>query len=528
MRYLGWFLIVIVLACSAPEKPLEINVIPLPNSIERDTGVLKLKRNISVQTNSAAAKKIIEQVNKEINGKFTFQINNKKNSDIKLILNANSKETERYKLQISKKKIQIEAGSEKGIYYGLQSIKQMLFFSEIEKDNFQLPIVTIEDEPRFGWRGLMLDESRHFFGVEKIKQILDLMALHKLNIFHWHLTDAPGWRIEIKKYPKLTSIGAIGNDMDSNAPARFYTQDEIREIVQYASNRFIEIIPEIDMPGHASAANRAYPEYSGGGSKSHPDFTFNPGNDEVYTYLTNILREIAELFPAKYIHLGGDEVHFGNQAWNTDKHVQKLMKREKLENLKEVEAYFVHRMADSIKVLNKNVIGWDEVVDHNLPNDNSLVMWWRHNMPNKLEAALSENYHVILCPRIPLYFDFVQQESHEWGRKWAGAFSTLELTYAFPPDTLPGFRQNLKNVVGLQANIWTERIQNNKRLDFMTNPRLSAMAEAAWTTNANKNLTDFKRRLKPMLSYLEKQDIYYYNPFNPQLTPEPPGVDKKQ
>ncbi len=396
-------------------------------------------------------------------------------------------------------------------------------FSESENGKISLPLLTIEDEPRFGWRGVMLDESRHFFGTEKIKQLLDVMSMHKLNVFHWHLTDDPGWRIEIKKYPNLALIGGQGNDINSDGPVEYYTQDEIREIVKYAADRYIEVIPEIDMPGHARAANRAYPEFSGGGSKSHPEFTFNPGKAETYAYLMDILREITTLFPSKYIHLGGDEVHFGNENWKTDTDVKRLMKQEKLKDLKAVETYFVHRMADSIKALDKIVIGWDEIVDHNLAPENSLVMWWRHDKTDKLKAAVNQNYEVVLCPRIPLYFDFDQDESHQYGRKWRDGYASLELVYDFPPDTLAQFTNNSKLIKGIQANIWTERIHDINRLDYMTYPRLSALSEAAWTNNKNKNFDDFNRRLKPMLSWLDKLNIDYYNPFQPELSPEPPS-----
>ena len=528
MKYFNLIFIVFLFACSSNNEPQEVNIIPQPNYIKVEKGVLKLSGKLTFSINNEILEGVVNQFKSEMKDLIAVQIINSKTANIQLELTEPTNNNESYSLQITKKGLQISAGTEKGIYFGLQTLRQLLLFSVSENGKYNLPLLTIDDSPRCGWRGLMLDESRHFFGVEKVKQLLDLMAFHKLNIFHWHLTDAPGWRIEIKKYPKLTTVGGVGNDIDPNTPAQFYIQNEIREIVKYAADRFIEVIPEIDMPGHAKAANRAYPEFSGGGSKSHPEFTFNPGYEKTYTYLTNILREVADLFPSKYIHLGGDEVHFGNQEWNTDKYVAALMNREKLDDLKAVESYFVHRMADSIKMLNKTVIGWDEIVDHELPNNNSLVMWWRHDKANKLEAALSNNYDVVLCPRIPLYFDFVQDESHIWGRKWGGGFVTMELTYAFPPDTLAGFAQHLNFVKGLQANIWTERIQNNKRLDFMTHPRLSAMAEAAWTNNENKDIDDFKRRLKPMLNYFEKQGIYFYNPFNPELSPEPVGVEKRK
>jgi len=491
-------------------------------------GSLQVTQEISFYSKLEAFRSVVKDFTPAFKGLYSFKNAKESNAELQLIFNPAIKNPEAYTLKISENGIQIEAGSEPGIYYGLQSLNQLFQSTEPVEGQINLPYITIEDEPRFSWRGLMLDESRHFFGKEKVKQLLDLMAFHKLNIFHWHLTDDPGWRVEIKYYPKLTQIGGKGNDINPDALAQYYTQEEITEIVEYAAERFIEVIPEIDMPGHARAANRSYPEYSGGGSKSHPDFTFNPGNEATYSYLTTILKEISVLFPSKFIHLGGDEVHFGNQAWNTDKHVQGLMKKENLKDLKEVESYFVHRMADSIKMLNRKVIGWDEIVDHKLDNKNSLVMWWRHDKPYKLEAALNGDYELVLCPRIPLYFDFVQDNAHEWGRKWRGAFSTLELTYAFPPDTLQGFANHINNVKGIQANIWTERIQNDMRLDFMTHPRLSALAESAWTKAENKNTVDFKRRLKPLLNNFEKQGIYYYNPFNPELTPEPIGVDKKK
>lgn len=525
MKNLIVLLLLASFACVQQKKEIEkAIIIPQPNKLIAIPGSYTLSNAFITSINSEEIKPVLVQFQSTIN----FKLSKDKKSNLKITLNAPETNDETYHLEINKKGVKISANSKKGIFYGLQSLKQLLLFSVPENGKYNLPILTIDDSPRFAWRGIMLDESRHFFGIEKVKQLLDLMAFHKLNIFHWHLTDDPGWRIEIKKYPKLARVGGLGNDLNPDARAQYYTQSEIKEIVKYAADRFIEIVPEIDMPGHARAANRAYPEFSGGGSKLHPEFTFNPGKTETYTYLTNILKEISTLFPSKYIHLGGDEVHFGNESWNTNPDVQKLMKTKKLDNLVAVESYFVNRMADSIKMLDKTVIGWDEIVDHKLPKKNVFVMWWRHNLPEKLETALAKNYDVVLCPRIPLYFDFDQDKAHKWGRKWGGAFSPMELVYAFPPDTLPGLLQHIKLVKGVQGNIWTERIQDNKRLDFMVNPRLSALAESAWTSKENKNLADFKVRLKSMFSYFDEQGIYYYNPFNPDSTPEPVGVDKKK
>jgi hexosaminidase len=277
------------------------------------------------------------------------------------------------------------------------------------------------------------------------------------------------------------------------------------------------------MPGHAAASNKAYPEFSGGGSAEYPEFTFNPGLDGTYSYLTDILQEVTELFPAPYIHLGGDEVHFGNEKWNTDKQVKYLMKKNSLPDLKAVERYFVRRMADTIKSLNKTTIGWDEIVDLKLNPEDAIVMWWRHDRPYQLDSAFSKNYRVVLCPRIPLYFDFVQYETHKWGRRWSGAYAALENVYNFPVDSLFRLPEFNNLVLGIQANLWSEVIQNDKRLDFMTYPRLSAMSEAAWTKGDVKDYDNFLIRLNPMLQFLKEQNIYYFDPFTPELNPEPAG-----
>ena len=256
---------------------------------------------------------------------------------------------EGYSIEASRSLIKVTGGSEAGVFYGLQTVKQM-------EDHGGVRTGLITDRPRYSWRGFMLDEARHFSGKDRVKMLLDHMAELKMNRFHWHLTDAQGWRIEIKAYPKLTEIGAIGTHSDPNAPRAYYTQDDIREIVAYAAERHITVIPEIDMPGHATAANRSYPEFNGGGSPTQPDFTFNPGKESTYAYLTAILREVAELFPGEYLHLGGDEVNYGSEAWLSNYHVRRLMKHEKLSTLEDVEGYFLHRMADSVAVLGKKLI----------------------------------------------------------------------------------------------------------------------------------------------------------------------------
>ena len=425
---------------------------------------------------------------------------------------------EGYVIEASRYRINVKGGSEAGLYYGLQTLRQM-------KENGGVRTGIISDAPRYAWRGFMLDEARHFSGKERVKMILDHMAELKLNRFHWHLTDAQGWRIEIKAYPRLTEVGAIGTHSDPSAPAAFYTQDDIREIVAYAAERHITVVPEIDMPGHAAAANRSYPEFNGGGSATQPNFTFNPGKEGTYAYLTTILREVVALFPGEYLHLGGDEVNYGSEAWLGNPDVQTLMKREKLGTLKDVESYFLHRMADSVAVLGKTLICWDDAFDVGIGGVNQIIGWWRHDRPEKLVRAAKAGTPLIMCPRKPMYFDFVQHDSHNVGRKWDG-FCPLEDVYAFPDSLYPVWGlddEALESVVGIQANLWSELTHDTDRVDFMIFPRLYALAEAAWTVPDAKDYSSFEGRMERVYDELDKEEIYYYDPRDPARHPEPAG-----
>ncbi len=418
---------------------------------------------------------------------------------------------EAYDLQISDGGIKIAGGDAAGVFYGTRSLLQLL---DASPKKGVLEGLHIQDQPRYAWRGYMLDESRHFFGEEKVKQLLDVMAYYKLNKFHWHLTDEPAWRIEIKRYPLLTTVGGTGSWSDPNLPAAYYTQEQIRDIVAYAAARHIEVIPEIDMPGHATAANRAYPELTGGGTPDHPDFTFNPGKEEVYAFLTNVLREVSALFPSSYLHLGGDEVSFGIKAWETDPDVQALLKREGLDDVKGAERYFMIRMADSVKMLGKRLLGWDELLDVGVEPEHTVIMWWRHDRPGQLKKSVSKDYRTVLCPRRPLYFDFIQRQGDKWGRVWNG-FNPLEDVYRYPDTDLD--KWNLSEteedrILGLQANLWTERVQNEDRMDYMTFPRLCALAEAAWTPREVKDFDSFNRRMEHGYRLFDRLGIRYFRP----------------
>ncbi|KLT65512.1 beta-N-acetylhexosaminidase [Pedobacter sp. BMA] len=427
---------------------------------------------------------------------------------------------EAYQLSVLENKIEIKASYPQGLFAGVSSLLQLIRQQNVVKGRISLSGWQIKDHPRYAWRGIMLDESRHFFGKEKVKQLLDWMAFYKLNKFHWHLTDQPGWRIEIKAYPKLTLVGGIGNHTDSLAKAQYYTQEEIKEIVRYAAERYIDVIPEIDMPGHATAANRAYPAFSGGGSPKYPEFTFNPGKEETYAYLSSILQEVDVLFPSQMIHIGADEVHFGNAHWNKDEAVQQLIKKQNFKDLPEVEAYFVKRMADSIKNMNNEVLAWDEIVSGKLSTDKTTVFWWRHDKPEVLKQALQKGFKVVLCPRLPLYFDFVQDSSQVLGRKWSGSFVPVQNVYNFPGAAVTDLPNAGNLIRGMQANLWTEAFVENQQLDYMLFPRMAALAEAAWTNQAGKNYEGFSDRLKKHFRLYSLDGLYFFNPFRPKTSPE--------
>jgi hexosaminidase len=502
------------------------DIIPYPNHFEQKEGRLSIPEVVTISAESGEFSTLIPGFVQNAN-KFSVPTKEtSKNGWIQLVRDATCYNPEEYRLTVSLEGIIIEAGCANGCYYGLQSALQLISNAGAAGT---IQRAVIHDTPRYGWRGLMLDESRHFIGMEEVKKLLDFMALHKLNKFHWHLTDSQGWRIEIRKYPLLTIVGAVGNLTNPNAPAQYYTQAEIAEIVKYAQDRFIEIIPEIDMPGHATSAVKAYPQFSGGGSEQYPNFTFNPGKDGTYTFLTDIIKEITNLFPSKYIHIGGDEVHFGNEQWNHLPEIRELMKNEGLKDLVAVEHYFLNRMSDSIRTLNKTVVGWDEVVTAGLPVSNTVVMWWRQERPEQLEEAIKKGYEIVMCPRLPLYLDFVQHPSHEFGRKWTnGEYAPIEKVYHFPgTEYTSGISVSIPLIKGIQGNVWTERIHSPERMQFMVYPRLSALAEAAWTQDGSKNYENFNSRMDRMMEIYNQFGITFFDYKNPDSSPEIAGPRRK-
>ena len=421
---------------------------------------------------------------------------------------------EGYKLSVTTNGVVIRAGTAAGIFYGEQSLLQLLppeiFSANSSRDfpiTWTIPCVEISDAPRFVWRGFMLDVSHHFFTRTEVEQVLDLMALYKLNTFHWHLVDDQGWRIQIKKYPKLTSVSAWRDDIGFGLPSNsataydghgryggFYTQHDIREVVAYAAARHITIVPEIEMPGHSSAALMAYPQFACPGVKiSMPDkggvFTgvYCAGNDATFVFLENVLAEVAKLFPGKYIHIGGDEVVKSN--WMACAECQARIKTEGLKNEKELQAYFIGRVEKIVNAQGKSLIGWSEIREGGLAPSAALMDW----IGGGAESAAS-GHDVVMTPTKYCYFDHYQSTNHAAEPVAIGGFLPLKKVYEFEPLPEKLAPEFAAHVLGGQANLWTEYVPNLRQVEYMMFPRLGALAEVDWSPKAARDWADFQTR----------------------------------
>lgn len=433
---------------------------------------------------------------------------------------------EAYHLSITPNRITI-AGRDTGLFYGVQSLIQLLYNAKI-KGSSTLNCMEIDDHPRFKYRGMMLDVSRHFFPTSFVKEYIDLLAAYKINYFHWHLTDDQGWRIEIKKYPKLTEVGSvraqtlIGNSHDR--PRRydgtpyggFYTQEEIRDIVKYAADRFVTIVPEIEMPGHAQAALAAYPELSCNPNKFHKVAESWGDADDVYcpseytfNFLEDVLTEVMDLFPGKYIHIGGDEVK--KSIWHASPFCRQMIKRLRLKNEHGLQSYFIQRIEKFLNDHGRSTIGWDEILQGGLA-PNATVMSWRGE-GGGIEAARQKHEVIMTSQNAGLYFDKAQGKSDQEPLS-IGGYAPLEKTYAYNPvrdDYLNSEQQ--KYIIGVQANLWTEYIATQEKAEYMLLPRMLALSEIAWTPLANKNFKDFSEvRLPLHLNRLDAACINYRVP----------------
>jgi hexosaminidase len=426
-----------------------------------------------------------------------------------------------YNMEINAKGVYIGGDNATGTFYGVQTLLQLL---PVEKANsLAVSYLTIKDYPRFEYRGLHLDVSRHFFPVSFVKRYIDYIALHKMNYFHWHLTEDQGWRIEIKKYPNLTKVGAWrngtiigrypGTGNDSIRYGGFYTQKEVKEIVDYASKRYVTIIPEIEMPGHASAALTAYPWLGCTGGPYQVQQTwgvfndvFCAGNDSVFTFLQNVLDEVIPLFSAKYVHIGGDECP--KESWKVCKKCQKRMADNKLKDEHELQSYFIQRMEKYINGKGKVLIGWDEILEGGLA-PNAVVMSWRGEKGG-IEAA-KQNHDVIMTPGDYVYLDHSQTKQED--SVTIGGYTPVKEIYGYEPVPKELSETERKHILGAQGNVWTEYMGNTQKVEYMIFPRVSALSEVLWSPSEKRNWSDFETRLQAQCKRYELWGTNYNKAF---------------
>ncbi|WP_426493501.1 glycoside hydrolase family 20 protein [Hymenobacter sp. 102] len=442
---------------------------------------------------------------------------------------------EGYQLSVQPMQVLLEAGHAQGVFRGLQTIRQLLPAQRATA--VSLPAVEITDKPRYQWRGMHLDVSRHFFGVEFVKKYIDYLARHKLNTFHWHLTDDQGWRIEIKKYPKLTSVGGwrdgtlIGHytdqphQFDNLRYGGFYTQEQIKEVVRYAQERYITVVPEIEMPGHAVAALAAYPELSCTGGPFRVerlwgvfDDIFCAGNEQTFTFLQDVLAEVMPLFPGKIVHIGGDEAP--KTRWHSCPKCQARMQAEGLKDEHELQSYFVQRMEKFVNSRGKSIIGWDEILEGGLA-PNAAVMSWR-GQEGGITAA-RQQHNVVMAPGSHAYFDHYQGPP-ELEPLAFGGYLPLSKVYTFEPTPKELTTTEQQYILGGQANLWTEYIPTEQQVEYMAFPRMSALAEVLWTPARRRNWPDFQQRMQRQYRRYAAWGINYApSAFNvrPQLTLDP-------
>lgn len=531
--------LILAFCCIGQISAQSINIIPEPINVTIGKGVYLLPKTIAINAPSSA-KEVTDQITKQLmtaTGRTVTLSKNDANITLE-ILKFEVLGSEGYTLNVNAKGIVIGANTNAGLFYGWQTLQQIMpaaIFAKSTQPNvqWQLPYISIMDKPRFAWRGLMLDVSRHFFTKAEVKKYIDDMVRYKYNVLHLHLTDDQGWRIEIKSMPKLTEVGAWrperkGKWANTKAPALdepksyggFYTHEDIKELVAYAKSKFVEIVPEIDVPGHSMAMLAAYPELStvptnkfyvnigqefidwegmNGHITARIENTLNPASEKVYTALDKIFGEVAELFPSSYIHMGGDECPKNN--WEKSSDIMDLMKRENLQNQQEVQSYFVKRVEKIINSKGKKLMGWDEILEGGLPG-NAAVMSWR-GMKGGIEAA-KQNHKVVMSPNDYTYIDYYQGEVTAEGKVYQGL--RLNRTYQFEP--LPaGIDPTM--ILGGQANLWTEQIQDIRSAEYMTYPRALAVAESVWSPKEKKDWDKFAGKVEQHFEKLDAAEIKY-------------------
>lgn len=489
-----------------------LNIVPAPAKIIKRDGNFKSEKGLKIHFDKIQkSSNIFSAIPfKKTNVYFEFALS-KEEANLIITYNEALKKDE-YILEINEDIIKIQASSQCGLFYCFQTIKQIV---QVKIKTVIIPCCKIHDYPRFKWRGFMLDESRHFFGKEFVKQTLDIMALNKMNIFHWHLTDDQGWRIEIKKYPLLTSKGTIRKstplsieamndktlpwDKSEYGRGLYYTQNDISEIVSYAKERFIDIVPEIDMPGHLSAAIACYPELSCSGQNIEVANKFGIleniaccGKDTVYKFAYDIIDELTQLFPFNYIHIGGDEVP--KNKWKECPLCQKMIEEKNLENEENLQGYFNNCLQAYIKSKGRHMIGWNEILKASDLSNDTVIQWWCDDSGREKEWIESGN-KAILSKIEYMYMD------HLYGGK------PLSKTYSFDLEAMGLSPESEKNILGIEAPLWTEYVRDTKKAHLNMYPRLQAVAEIAWTIKENRNFESFLSRLVTQEKIMDEKNV---------------------
>ena len=526
-------------ACSGGQENVKsynegINIIPMPQKLVQGKGAFTLTNDLSFAVNAPEARTVAEFFASKIKRATGIDARTGEDGNIVLdLLPDSDMPDEGYSLDVTDAKVNVKAKTPQGLFYGMQSFMQLLP-AEIESPEkvegiaWTASAVSIQDAPRYGYRGLMIDVCRHFMTVDEVKKQLDVMALFKLNRMHWHLTDDQGWRIEIKKYPKLTEVGAkrIDGEGTQYGPY-FYTQEEIKDVVKYASERFITIVPEIELPGHGLAAIAAYPELSCKGKAITPrviwgveDIVMCAGKEGPFEFYENVFKEVAALFPGEYVHIGGDECP--KTSWKNCPLCQKRIREEGLwakdghSAEERLQSYFVQRMEKAIAKLGKKIIGFDEILEGGLAPDASVMSW--RGEKGGIAAAL-QGHDVVMTPgENGLYLDYYQGDS-KIEPVTIGGYTPLEKTYSYnpTPDTLVAMKKD-GHIKGVQGNVWSEYFYTNDIREYMTFPRGLAVAEIGWTNPDRKDYKDFERRINNAYVRLDGHGINYHIPL-----PEQPG-----
>lgn len=444
----------------------------------------------------------------------------KKGNYIELLLNnKNIKGEEAYTININNKNIKISGFTSAGVFYGIQTLRKSLPICNAINNPIVLPAAEIKDAPRFKYRGMMLDCSRHFFSIDFIKKFIDLIALHNMNTFHWHLNDDQGWRIEIKKYPKLVEIGSVrtgtvmgrNSDVDDSIKyGGYYTQEQCREIVEYARQRHITVIPEIDMPGHMKAVLASYPNLgcTGGPYKVGHNWgvyydVLCIGNEDTFKFVEGVLDEIIDIFPSRYIHIGGDETP--TKRWSKCSKCKKIMQKEGLP-INKLQAYFTNRIEKYLNSKGRSIIGWDEILDGDI-NKSATIMSWRGIEPGEKGAKMGHD--VIMSPTSYCYFDYAQtKEQYSEPLTQVHALD-VEQVYSLDPAPKTMSEESKKHILGVQANLWTEYISNPNLATYMLLPRMAALSEVQWTSPAQKDFKQFKIRATRLSKLYDKYGYIY-------------------